>query len=534
MIQRKTQTETYWKEQFEVTDKDVALVYDLILDRAEPVPATTITQEVMAHHTHLEEEELEAELLAGRAYEPRAAYEPGEKVLFPALDFALGTVVGTRPGRSPNYGDFTVIQVEMENGDEVREFASALEREHMLNRPEGEGGLLDTDGLLTVSELVEAYGPTVDGRLVEALGKRPEFVLFRDEWFLQDLLCEIHAGHLNIGEALIEIKGRPLPTAEFLADLDLPAEVSGPVQVLSLERALEADGRFINVGDSGRSVWYLRRLAPQPVVEPPARLVLEVEAYDRGAIDAELLALEREIDDEGSGEEVLGPARQIYAATISLIYPHWRAGTLPLTVRTRGLFPEPTGCCAPVVLVDGQSGDRMQGWIVREESFVYGLEEWYRRYKLPAGVQIRLERTRDPRVINVDFQPQRLKHLWVKVAAVQAGRLVFQMRKMPISCHFDEHLSIGEDNRPSLNQLWEEMRMRGDSVYQVMLRVLPELVKLSPQGTVHAKTIYSAVNVLKRVPPGPVFALLASEPCFVPMAGGYWTFDEALATPQIR
>jgi hypothetical protein len=534
VIQRKTQTETYWKEQFEVTAEDVALVYDLILDRAEPVVAAAIAREIITHHVRIEEEEVQAELLAGRPYEPQATYEVGEKVLFSALDFALGTVVGTRAGRNPNYGDFTVIQVEMENGDGVREFASALEGEHALNRPDGDASLLDTTGLLAVPDLVEAYGPLVEERLAASLGDKPEFVLYRDEWFLQDLLCEIHAGHLNIAEALIEIKGRPLPTAEFLPDLDLPAEIAEPIQVLSLERALEADGRFDNVGDSGRSVWYVRRLAPQFVVEPPARLALDVPAYDRGAIDQELLALEREIDDEGSDEEVLGPARQIYAATISLIYPHWRAGTLPLTVRTRGLFPQPTGHHAPVVLVDGQSGDRMQGWIVREESFVYGLEDWYGRHKLPAGAHIKLERTRDPRVINVDFQALRLKHLWVKVAAVQAGKLVFQMRKMPISCRFDEHLAISEDNPLPLDQLWEEANARGDSVYQIMLRVLPELIKLSPQGTVHAKTIYSAVNILKRVPPGPVFALLAAEPCFVPMAGGYWTFDEALATPQLR
>ena len=36
---------------------------------------------------------------------------------------------------------------------------------------------------------------------------------------------------------------------------------------------------------------------------------------------------------------------------------------------------------------------------------------------------------------------------------------------------------------------------------QVMLRIVPELLKLSPQATVHAKAIYSAVNVLRRTSP---------------------------------
>ena len=30
--------------------------------------------------------------------------------------------------------------------------------------------------------------------------------------------------------------------------------------------------------------------------------------------------------------------------------------------------------------------------MVHEESFVYGLADWYRRYKLPVGVYIRLGR----------------------------------------------------------------------------------------------------------------------------------------------
>ncbi|NIV28203.1 MAG: hypothetical protein GWN58_01455, partial [Anaerolineae bacterium] len=75
---------------------------------------------------------------------------------------------------------------------------------------------------------------------------------------------------------------------------------------------------------------------------------------------------------------------------------------------------------------------------------------------------------------------------------------------------------------------WEEVHYRGESLLQTMVGMMPKLTTLSPQGTVHAKTIYSAVNVLRRVPPGPVFALLSTEACFVPMGGGYWTFDQAL------
>ena len=292
--------------------------------------------------------------------------------------------------------------------------------------------------------------------------------------------------------------------------------------------ALEADARFDNVGDSGRDIWYLRRLTPEKVIVPPARLVIESEPYDRQVIDQELLLIEREIDDEGSGEEIMGPSRPIYRTTIALIYPHWRAGTLPLTVRTLGLFPRATTHHTPIVLVDGQTGSKMQGWVVHEASMVYGLESWYQRHELPVGAYVKLERTRDPRVITVDFEPRRLKRLWAPVATAKDGELEFQMRKLPITCEYDEHLTVGEDRPLAIDKVWQQVHARGDSLFQIMVRIVPELTKLSPQATVHAKTIYSAVNVLKRVPPGPVFAQLSAEPCFVSMGGGYWTFDAAL------
>jgi len=44
---------------------------------------------------------------------------------------------------------------------------------------------------------------------------------------------------------------------------------------------------------------------------------------------------------------------------------------------------------------------------------------------------------------------------------------------------------------------------------------------------VHAKTIYSAVNLLRRCPPGPILAELSARLAFVSVGGGYWRFDES-------
>lgn len=526
VIQRRTQTAVYWQEQFHIGSQELSRVYDLILDAGQPVPAAVLAQTLIGDQCRQEEAQLQAELSRGPVYEPQEAYQVGQELAFSAFDYAWGTVVGSRQARNPAYGEFTAIQVRLEKEDRIREFASGLQGEHKLNRKEGQPRAMTLGEVQSPADLHAEYGSTVEEKLAVALQERSDFVRFGDNWFLRELMVEVNVGQLNIAEALIEIKGMPVPTADLMSDLDLPAEVPEAIKNLSLKRAFEADGRFVNVGDGGRDIWYLVRLAPQAVTNPPARLLEPAEPYSRRDISQELSLIEREIDDEaGAGDPKL-PSRPIYRTTVILTYPHLRSGTLPLTARTQGLFPRPTARYTPVVLVDAQSGDRMQGWIVTDGSFVYGLAEWYQRYSLPVGAFIKLEKTRDPRVITVDLEPQRLKRIWVKVVTVRDKSLAFQMRKLPVSCQFDEHMIIADDDPAAVDEFQAELS-RGETLFDILVRIMPELVKLSPQGTVHAKTIYSAVNVLRRTPAGPIFALLSTEPCFVAMGGGYFTFDES-------
>jgi hypothetical protein len=51
-------------------------------------------------------------------------------------------------------------------------------------------------------------------------------------------------------------------------------------------------------------------------------------------------------------------------------------------------------------------------------------------------------------------------------------------------------------------------------------QIVPELTKLNPQGTTHAKSGYSAVNVVRRVAPGPIFYALLSNRRFRDAGGG--------------
>jgi hypothetical protein len=532
LIQRNTQTADFWTTRFVPNTDDWAHLYDQIVEAGEPLSLDVLALSVIDYRCRLEEEAIRREMSKGPSYQPKDAYEEGQQLIFPAFDYALGVVTGTRSGTNPAYGNFTVIEVafESDNGEEpdVREFASQLPGHHKLNRPEGSEDVLVAEIEATPAEIFERVGTIVKERLREHLESSADFVRFKGLWFLSEMLADLHVGHLNIAEAMIEVQGRPLGPEEILAELDLPEEIDADIQVFSLNQALHADARFDNVGIEGETKWYLRRLVPYAAIYKPRRLEIAEPPYDRSLIDDELLLIEREIDDEGMSEEILGPTKPTYKTTLALPLAHRRLGTLPLTVRTQGLFPSCTDHHAPVTLIDGRTGDKMEGWVVYKEGYVWGLEDWYERNQLPVGAYIKLERLRDPQTVVVDYEQRRLKRLWVRAAKADVGRLDFQMKKVPVQCDYDELMTIDEENPEAIDQVWLEMDAKNVPLLDIILHVMPELIKLSPRGNVHAKTLYTAVNFLRRCPPGPVFAILSSEPGLVSTGGGYYTLDDSL------
>jgi len=278
VIQRMTQTDTYWLDEFEFSGDDIAGVYELILDSGKQQSDSDLAIAVIEKHCRSEELTIQAELTKGDAYQPMDRYEVGQQIVFPALELAVGTVVAKREGHNPEYGAFDVIRVEFDGQQASREFASGLAGDHKLNRREGEVDVWTSGEVRTPAEMYDRVGSAVRQKLARALRDHAEFVRIGDNWFLRELLVDVHPGQLNIAEALIEVRGMPLPTVELIPDLDMPAEVPSDVLALSLNIALAADGRFDNVGDSGRDIWYLNRLTPEDVTSPPQRLVVRSEA----------------------------------------------------------------------------------------------------------------------------------------------------------------------------------------------------------------------------------------------------------------
>jgi hypothetical protein len=525
VIQRKTQTAEYWRD-FSLNSVDHELLRALLLDSSGPLTTQELANAIVAERCRREEAELRSELAQGTLFQPKKSYEVGDKVIFPALDFRLGMVVSLRVGQNPEYGSFDVITVDFGPERRQRSFAAGLTAPHKLNADVPDQ--LASSDLASPQKLLNTVASHLPARLAAQLSEQPGFAVFEDRWLLRDLLTDIHVGHLNIAEALIEMRQAPISSEVLLKELDLPAEIGPETALFSLQSALASDGRFDQVGWDESRRWYLRRLEPTEALEIPEALRISVDLpeAERSLLPTELGQIEWELDDEWSEAMPSEPSAaraSVPTATLLLTYPHVTSGTLPLNSRSRALFPRGHTDRTMITLIDGRWGQRFPGWLVRSGRYIAGLRAWFEKHKLPAGAFIVLERRDDSGEIVVDFRPKRMRREWTRWAQVVDGeRLDIQLRKQEVACEYDELVIIGDDRPADLLKLRHVASYADASLEDLVHQVFADLAGLSQQGTVHAKTLYSTVNLLRRCPPGPIFQVLTIDGRFQSAGDGYY------------
>jgi len=519
LIQRKTQNPTYWSDEFTITPDDLQYLSTLLVEDELPRSAEELGHALVLYRCQQEEALIAQAMSKGTPYQPKRSYEVEEQVVFPALGYRVGKAISMRPGHNPEHGAFQVIRVEFEEGKK-REFASELKTDHLLSR-EAQAGTAEGTDLRAPEELAAQYGPQVGEMLEWQLESEPDFVRLAGKWFRGDLLVDVHIGHLNLAEAVLDVaEGGPLPTEALLGDLELPEEITPQLRIFSLNYVLQEDERFDEVGPAGEVLWFLRRLEPERVRSVPVYLQYQPLEYDPALLTSEMLALERELDDEWSNLD--SPAEVPEPVTVVLTYPHWKSGTLPLSSRLARVFPTGRTRRIRFTFVDGEAGTEMPGWVVREGRYVYGLEEWYRTYDVPVGAYLELARGEKPGTVVVRRRSRRPRREWIRVALPEEEWLTFEMRKQLIACKYDELVIVAEEESEALEGVWTRVHEEGFSLSQLVAEIFPELAKLSPQGTVHAATLYSAVNVAMRAPPGPMLAELAASEMYAPVGDNYW------------
>lgn len=514
----------HWARNFAVTDDDIEYLANYLLERETPLSSAELARALVEHRLTVEADAFQERFRDARMYNPAQAFEIGDRVVFPVFDYALGTVEGVRAGDNAEYGDFSVIAVAFDDGDTGagrREFAAALQAPHKLSQATEASAVVDPN-TLTVDEVLDAEEETIVGLVDERLSETPELVILAGKWFPRALLLEVNEGHLVLAEAVLDLaNGGPLEVGEILQQIGGLGDAPPALQEFSLNYALSRDKRFDEVGPSGQVWWYLTRLEPEEVRETPLMLRYTEIDYDRGLLTPEMLALEAEIDDELS--PLQAPKSAGPEITITLIYPHRRVGTLPLNAKMRRIFPTAHRTQHIWIrLVDGQDGEEYQGWVVRNERYVYGLAPLYRKHKLPVGAYVSVRPGDTPDQIVVDFQAHRPRTEWIRLIEPKNGQLAFDNHKRSIGAEYDDLMIVGADDLAAVDALFATGQQGRRTLNALLRQLITELSRLTPQGTVHAKTLYSAVNIVRRCPPGPIFATLANDPDFEHVGNHYW------------
>lgn len=508
----------YW-ENLNVTSNDIEFLQTYLFEHETPLTPHELVTVLVAERLRAEKESAEKQQLNMKAYLPLEKYAVGDTIRFPAIK-SSGRVNAVRPGVNPEMGEFEVLTVTMVDGQE-KFFAAGL-KEHKLNQSSGEN---EASSELDPETVARDFGAELERKLDAAFTADDSLVRIAGRWFPRALLLDVNTGHLNLAEAVLDMAaGEPLRTEALMKDIGLPAGVNSNLAEFSLNYALQEDPRFDEVGPAGKVLWCLERLEPEGVRIVPAPLqYVEIE-HDRSVLNNQMLALEAQVDDELSKATV--PAAD--EVTISLLYPHWRAGTLPISARVKRLFPtayESERVC--FTLVDVKTGRKIPAWVVRKHGYVYGLAEWYKSHDLIPGALIRIRTGEQPGEVRIEAQTHRSVRDWVRTVIVGTdGGLVFALLKQQISAELNDRMALAVPDPVAVDAAREQTAKSRLPFADMTRTLMRELTKLSPQGHVHVQELYAAINILRRVPPAPLMALLATHSEYTHVGDLHYRLDE--------
>ena len=508
----------YWQT-LHVAPKDIEFLQTYLFEHEVPLTTRELVTVLVAERLRAEQSSAAQSMQNRKTYLPKETYLAGDALVFPALR-AGGNVRAVRAGVNPELGAFEVLTVAMDDGAQ-KLFAAALAT-HKLNDPPAED---EVDSGLDPEAVARDFGADLEKKLDTAFATDESLVRIAGRWFPRALLLDVNTGHLNLAEAVLDMAGgEPLTTEGLMKDIELPAGVNSNLTEFSLNYALQEDARFDEVGPAGNVLWCLERLEPEGVRTIPVPLqYVEIE-HDRAVLNEQMLALEAQVDDELS-QASAPPADEV---TISLLYPHWRAGTLPISARVNRLFPTAyESDRVRFTLVDSKTGKKIPAWVVRKHGYVYGLMDWYKSQELMPGALIRVRRGNQPGEVRIEALTHRSVRDWVRTVIVGAdGGLVFALLKQQVSAELNDRMALAVPDPAAVDAARDQAAKSRISFADLTKNLMRELTKLSPQGHVHVQELYAGINILRRVPPAPLMALLATRPEYTHVGDLHFRLDE--------
>ena len=514
--------ESFWQD-LKLNESDLETIYNHLLEIETPQTITELTSFLIKNKINEETKRMEkAKASAGDLYLPKDQYKVGQKLVFPMRNMEKGTVSRVREGHNPDYQDLQVIEVDFSPTQKV-EFASNLDA-HKLN----DLTLYENkDPNLDYETVIKNYANSISKKLNSILEENGDLVCIGGSYFPRSLLVDINQGHLNLAEAVLEMEnGGPISSPELIKQIELPTNVNAKLTEFSFNLAMQEDSRFDEVGPAGVTLWFLKRMEPEQVLNCPIFLHYNGEVPVLSDDISRLSPFDFSLFDElepGNGVE------GIESVTISLIYPHLRAGTLPLTSKLKRLFP--TAYETPHIkfdFVDGKTKTKFPGWVVRPFSYIYGLADWYEQQGIIPGSLIKLSRGSSRGEVIIEPENQHNSREWIRTVLVgNDGGIVFATLKQQVTCSYDERMVVMTPDFSLLDPLWDRY---GDQKYpleKVVLPIMRDLARLNPQGRIHAEELYSAVNVIKRCPPSAIFELLFTKPWASHLGDLYFTLEDS-------
>ncbi|RJP46131.1 MAG: hypothetical protein C4583_19355 [Anaerolineaceae bacterium] len=508
----------YWQT-LHVTPKDIEFLQTYLFEHETPLTPRELVAVLVTERLRAEQEAAAKKQDDTKIFLPMETYTVGDLLRFPAIQ-SSGRVSAVRAGANPELGAFDVLTVEMDGG--ARKLFAASLATHKLNDPPAED---ESASDLDPEAVARDFGAELETKLDSAFTADDSLVRIAGRWFPRALLLDVNTGHLNLAEAVLDMAGgEPMTTDMLMKDIELPAGVNAKLTEFSLNYALQEDARFDEVGPTGKVLWCLERLEPEGVRTVPVPLqYVEIE-HDRAELNDQMLALEAQVDDELSPASV-PPADEV---TISLLYPHWRAGTLPISARVKRLFPTAYETDrVRFTLVDAKSGKKIPAWVVRKHGYVYGLAEWYKLQETMPGGLIRVRKGNQPGEVQIEALTHRSVRDWVRTVIVGAdGGLVFALLKQQISAELNDRMALAVPDPAAVDAARDQAAKSRVPFAELTKNLMGKLMTLSPQGHVHVQELYAAINILRRVPPAPLMTLLAASPEYTHVGDLHFRLEE--------
>ena len=260
--------EEYWGK-FSIGEKDIEFIYNLLLDKEIPLSTEVLLKSLIKFRIHQEKDTSEKQLHGKKIiYLPRDEYHIGDKLVFPSLDMKIGEILDIRKGFNPDYENLKVIDVKFESGVS-KVFASNIQ-DHLLNHildiPEDDPNY-DPDLVYDHHKQYLSVG------LNTSLTNNEDLVNIAGNWFPRSLLIDVHVGHLNLAEAILEeANGGPIETISLMNQVELTANADTKLLEFSFDLALQEDKRFDEVGPAGETLWFLNAMEPDSVKKVPMYL----------------------------------------------------------------------------------------------------------------------------------------------------------------------------------------------------------------------------------------------------------------------